>query len=62
MQHSILQEPISIELGSHLESIRSGSKRRLAEVKDVFQYVPFLQGLASLLSHPDIRDEVREYV
>lgn len=54
----IFQEPISVELGTHLDSIRNGCKRRFAEVKDVFQYVPFLQGLQSLLSHPDIRDEV----
>ena len=41
--------------------MQSGSKRRLAEVQDNFQYVPFQQGLQALLCNTDIRDEVRLY-
>lgn len=38
--------------------VNTGSKRRLCEVHDTFQYVPLLQALESLLTHADIRDEV----
>lgn len=58
----IFQEPVTIKLGTHLECVRTGSKRRLAEVNDTFQYVPLLQGLQALLGHSDIRDEVGESV
>lgn len=53
-----MQEPETIKLGSHLQCVRTGSKRHLAEVSDAFQYIPLLESLQSLLSHPEIRDEV----
>jgi hypothetical protein len=47
-----------VKLGTRLSSVNSGSKRRLTEVDDTFQYVPLLRGLQILLGHEDIRDEV----
>ena len=42
-----------------MEYVNTGSRRRLCEVTDTYQYVPLLQGLKSLLNHADIRDEVK---
>ena len=47
-----------VKLGTRTEYVNTGSKRRLCEVEDTFQYIPLLQGLKSLLAHDDIRDEV----
>ena len=47
-----------IKLGTRFGRINTGSKRRLGELNDTFQYVPLLKGLQTLLSHVDIRDEV----
>ena len=52
------QEPVSIILGSHIGYIGLGSKRRLVEKNDTFEYVPLLQGLKSLLQNKAIRHEV----
>jgi hypothetical protein len=38
--------------------VHNGNKRRLAEKKDTFQYVPLLEGLKSLLMKAEILDEV----
>ena len=35
-----------------------GSKRKLVETKDTFQYVPLLSGLQSLLKNDDVCHEV----
>ena len=32
-------EPVTIELGSSIEPVRTGVKRKLFECKDTFQYV-----------------------
>lgn len=50
---------LGVKLGARYQCVQTGSKRRLAEVQDTFQYVPFLEGLQALLCHADIRDEVR---
>ena len=49
---------MTIKLGMRLEYTHTGSKRRLSEINDTFQYVPILESLRSLLSHVDIYDEV----
>lgn len=56
VQHAFSgQEPV---IGKRMEYVNTGSKRRLCEVEDTFQYVPLLEGLKSLLAHAEIRDEV----
>lgn len=58
VQHAFSgQEPVTIKLGKRMEYVNTGSKRRLCEVEDTFQYVPLLEGLKSLLAHAEIRDE-----
>lgn len=56
------QEPLAIKLGTRVEYVNTGPKRRLSEIDDTFQYVSLLQGLKSLLSHADIRDEVSDFI
>ena len=42
---SIVQEPVTIVLGSHLRYVSLGSKRRLIDTNDTFEYIALLQGL-----------------
>ena len=58
MHYFILQEPITIELGTSHRYQQSGSSQILVECKDTFQYVPFLKNLERLLSNPEIYAEV----
>ncbi len=51
---------MTVELGSELVPIQTGSKRRLCDKKRTFQYVPLLDGLCSMLSNQEILDEVSE--
>ena len=53
-----LQEPLTVELGTSYKYQRSGSKRRLVEYKDTFQYIPLMDNLVQLLKNPEIFDEV----
>ena len=46
---SIVQEPVTIVLGSHLRYVGLGSKRRLIDTNDTFEYIPLLQGIKCLL-------------
>ena len=55
---SIVQEPVTIVLGSHLRYVGLGSKRRLIDTNDTFEYIPLLQGLKCLLQNDAIRHEV----
>ena len=52
---------MTVELGSTMEVVHVGAKRRLRECKDTFQYVPLLQGLQALLQSQEILDEVLHY-
>ncbi len=49
---------MSIELGTTLEPVFTGQKRRLEERIDTFQYIPLLQGLKALLQKQEVFDEV----
>ena len=53
-----MQEPETIILGVKRKCMGVGSKRKLVETKDTFQYVPLLPGLQSLLKNDDVRHEV----
>ena len=56
--YTVIQEPVTIELGSDCVPVQSGSKRRLSIQRKSFQYVPLLDGLYALLSNREILDEV----
>ena len=55
----IIQEPVTIELGTTYEYRRSRGKRRLFEVSETFQYVPLIENLQWLLQNKDIYNEVK---
>ena len=42
------------------ETVCSGSKRRLIEKHDTYQYVPLLLSLKSLLSDPSVIEQVKQ--
>ena len=49
---------MTIELGSELVPVQTGSKRCLKEKRTTYEYVPLLDGLHSLLSKAEILEEV----
>lgn len=49
---------MTVELGTHYQYKRSGTRRSLVERKDTFQYVPLLQNLEWLLQNGDVCKEV----
>lgn len=53
-----VQEPVTITLGTEYHYRASGTKRRLVEKCETFQYVPFLENLEWMLQNPDICHEV----
>lgn len=53
-----MQQPLSVYLGTSMVTTSVGVTSRLTEKRDTFQYVPFLDGLVSLLSNPEIFSEV----
>ena len=53
-----MQEPVTITLGTEYHYRASGTKRRLVEKCETFQYVPFLKNLEWMLQNPDICHEV----
>ncbi len=54
----MLQEPVTIELGTSYKYRKSGSKRLLVEVPDTYQYVPLLENLEWILQNKSISSEV----
>ena len=56
----LLQEPMTIQLGSKLQYQRYGSTCRLIEVKDTFQYVPLLPNLQRFLSNTEVFKKVKQ--
>ena len=56
-----LQEPKEVKLGEPQCTVQfSGSKRRLTERFDTFQYISLLSTLSKLLSDCDIRAQIQE--
>ena len=55
---SFTQEPVACELGTSFRYQQMGTKRRLVEVTETFQYVPLLPNLEKLLNNKDIFQEV----
>lgn len=51
-----IQEPVTIELGSHMTSTPRGLMHKQ---QDTFQYIPLIDGLKCLLRNKEIYDEVR---
>ena len=49
---------MSIYLDTTIATCSVGTASRLSEKRDVFQYVPLLDGLVSLLKNPEIYSEV----
>ena len=54
-----LQEPVTVELGTRYKYQFSGSKRRLVQKSDTFQYVPLIDNLQWILQNKDVYDEVK---
>lgn len=52
------QEPVTCELGTSFRYQKSGTTRRLVEVKDTSQYIPLLKHLEKLLNNSDVLQEV----
>ena len=57
-----IQDPVTVELGTHYQYKRSGAKRSLVEKKDTFQYIPLIQNLEWLLQHGDIYKQVYTFI
>ncbi|XP_065893459.1 uncharacterized protein [Dysidea avara] len=53
-----LIEPVACELGTSFRYQQMGTKRRLVEVTETFQYVPLLPNLEKLLNNKDIFQEI----
>ena len=51
---------MTVELGSVYCYQRSGTKSRLIEKKETFQYVPLIENLQSVLQNKDIYSEVSQ--
>ena len=57
----LIQEPVTIELGTSYKYQQCGSTQRLVEFKDTFQYVPLMKNLENFLMNPEIFEEVHVY-
>ena len=56
-----LQEPVEIEVGDpYYTTIFTGSKRRLVQKRDTYQYIPLLSSLHTLLSDPSVMEQVEQ--
>ena len=51
---------MTVELGSVYCYQRSGTKSRLIEKKETFQYIPLIENLQSVLQNKDIYSEVSQ--
>ena len=49
---------MTIELGSSYCYQRSGTKTRLIERKDTFQYIPLIENLQAILQNKEVYTEV----
>ncbi len=50
---------MTVELGLSYSYQRKGTKTRLVEKRDTFQYVPLIENLHSLLENKEIFDEIQ---
>ena len=56
----IKQEPVPIVLFQSANYEMKNGRVKLIHTRETFQYIPILKTLKTLLSHPDIEDEVRK--
>lgn len=53
-----MQEPVTVTLGTEYHYRSSGTKRRLIEKPETFQYVPLIKNLEWVLQNVDVCREV----